>query len=198
MDTTIIILNGASSAGKTTIASSFQEIEATPFLYVSVDAFMHMLPQKWIGSQPEGIQLLPSQKIPNTPSIDIKLGPIAEKLFTGYRDCLLALFNAGNNVITDLILSREQDFQNLVDHFGELRAFLIGVYAPLEVLEVREIKRGEPRGLARGRFDAVYNKKIEYDLFIDTTQTSPRQAAERIQKLIMSTEPRALKSVKKL
>jgi chloramphenicol 3-O phosphotransferase len=186
MDPTLIILNGASSAGKTALANAFQKLEDTPFLYAGIDTFMHMLPDRWIGDHPDGIQLLPFQDGWGHWCIDVKFGPVAEKLLLGYRDSILALLKAGNNVITDVIISREQDLKAIVDAFGELRTFLVAVYAPLEVLEGREMQRGEPKGLSRGRYEAVYSQKIKYDLLIDTTTATPQQGAEQIQRLIRS------------
>jgi chloramphenicol 3-O phosphotransferase len=42
----VVILNGASSAGKTSIAKALQSVSAYPFLRLSVDDFLNMLPER--------------------------------------------------------------------------------------------------------------------------------------------------------
>ncbi|GHD58475.1 hypothetical protein GCM10017083_41490 [Thalassobaculum fulvum] len=40
----IVLLNGAGSAGKSSIARALQAIAATPLLHMQMDAFLEMLP----------------------------------------------------------------------------------------------------------------------------------------------------------
>ena len=57
---------------------------------------------------------------------------------------------------------------------------LVGLFAPLDVLEQRERDRGDREpGLARWQFDRVH-RGLTYDLEIDTVQTTPLEAAHRI------------------
>lgn len=41
---TLIVLNGGSSAGKTTLAEAFQDIATEPWLLIGIDAFYRSLP----------------------------------------------------------------------------------------------------------------------------------------------------------
>jgi len=49
----IIILNGAGSAGKSSIAKALRAITAEPFLYVAMDAFLDMLPETYLNHHDE-------------------------------------------------------------------------------------------------------------------------------------------------
>ena len=49
---TIIMLNGTTSAGKTSIISVLHKILDEPYLHAGIDAFFHMLPPRYLwGSQ---------------------------------------------------------------------------------------------------------------------------------------------------
>ena len=47
----IIFLNGTSSSGKTSIAKELQQILKEPYLLVSIDNFISMLPQKYLNGE---------------------------------------------------------------------------------------------------------------------------------------------------
>jgi chloramphenicol 3-O phosphotransferase len=71
------------------------------------------------------------------------------------------------------------DYQALLAGFT---LHLVGVFAPLDVLEARERARGDRLiGLARGQYDRVHRGKT-YDLEIDTSTATPAECAERIKR----------------
>ena len=49
----VIVLNGASSAGKTTLGRALQERLAEPFMLLGLDTCFQMAPDRWAGG-PEG------------------------------------------------------------------------------------------------------------------------------------------------
>lgn len=66
------------------------------------------------------------------------------------------------------------------DELGGLEWLLVGVLAPLPVLEERERLRGNRiAGEARAQVDAVH-AGIEYDLTVDTASQSPEECARVI------------------
>jgi chloramphenicol 3-O phosphotransferase len=54
---TIIILNGTSSAGKTSILTALQSILAEPYLHAGLDTFCKMLPLRYLWG-PEWAEVL--------------------------------------------------------------------------------------------------------------------------------------------
>jgi chloramphenicol 3-O phosphotransferase len=57
---------------------------------------------------------------------------------------------------------------------------MVGVFAPLAVLEERErLRKDRILGLARWQFDRVH-QGIDYDLAVDTSVESPESCAVRI------------------
>jgi chloramphenicol 3-O phosphotransferase len=186
---TLIFLDGAPSAGKTTIATALQEILAPPYAYVSIDHFLRMLPNK--GFCKDGLVLVQSIDSSGSTCLEVEWGETIDKLLLGYVEALLGMAAVGNSIITDVILSRPEDIRVLAKTFQFLRAYLIQIYAPLEVLEKREKRRNEPQGLARGRFEQVYAKRKSYDLRIDTSIATPEQAAQKIKTFISHHDPKA-------
>jgi chloramphenicol 3-O phosphotransferase len=56
----------------------------------------------------------------------------------------------------------------------------VGLFAPLHILEARELARGDRDiGLARWQYDRVH-RNIAYDLEIDTSVLTPSQCAQLI------------------
>jgi chloramphenicol 3-O phosphotransferase len=68
-------------------------------------------------------------------------------------------------------------YKNLLSAFD---LFLVGVFAPLDVLEARERERGDRLiGLARWQYDRVH-KGVPYDLEVDTSHATPLECAALI------------------
>jgi chloramphenicol 3-O phosphotransferase len=173
----IVILNGVGSAGKGSIARSLQSITTAPFLHVEMDAFIDMLPAATFG-HPEGLTFERIEQ-DGKPSVVIKTGFVAKRALRGMRYAIAAMAGQGNNLIVDeVMLGRsEPDYAVLL---ADYVIFLVGVFAPLEVLEARERQRGDRLiGLARWQFDRVH-KDLTYDLEIDTTTATPLECAQMI------------------
>lgn len=191
----VIILDGCSSSGKTSTALALQKILEPPYLYVSLDEMMRTLPAQLIelvsasslsNHDVRGIRFIQQKDEEGKPSISVHLGPYGEKMIYGFINTIKGLVEAGNNVICDTIITDLKWYDLLKKTLQGFSITFIGLYAPLEVLELREINRREPLGLARGRFKAVYQETKKYDLFIDTSQVSIKEAAEQIKTFIIA------------
>ena len=170
----IVLLNGAGSAGKGSIAKALQTITAEPFLHVEMDAFLAMLPERCIGD-PDGITF-ETVREDGKPVVVIRTGPVADRAFRGMRHAVAAMAAAGNNLIVDEVMLRGQmaEYETLLAPFA---LFRVGVFAPLDVLEARERERGDRMiGLARWQFDRVHNGQ-KYDLELDTGSATPMACA---------------------
>jgi chloramphenicol 3-O phosphotransferase len=173
----IIFLNGVGSVGKTSIAKALQTILEEAYLHVSIDQFIDMLPEKYIGN-PNGIFFEPLQNA-NHPTVKVNTGEVGNKLMKGMRLSIASLATQGNNLIIDeVILGDEMDeYTKLLSNF---KVFYVGIFAPLSVIEDRERNRKDRTiGLARWQYDIVH-KNITYDLQIDTTELSATDAAKLI------------------
>jgi chloramphenicol 3-O phosphotransferase len=176
----IVLLNGVGSAGKGSIAKALQAITREPFLHVQMDAFLDMLPEASWG-QPDWITFETIDE-GGKPAVVITSGPAAERVMRGMRHAIAAMAAQGNNLIVDEVLlgSEKAEYPQLLSAFD---LFLVGVFAPLEVLEARERQRGDRMiGLARWQYDRVH-KGLTYDLEVDTSRATPQECASLIKQI---------------
>ena len=177
MTSRIIILNGAGSAGKSSIARALRDITIEPFLHVAMDDFLAMLPPAY-WDRADGI-VFDTVTQDGKPAIAIKTGKVAARALSGMRRAVAALAAEGNNLIVDDVMlgSEMAEYRTLLASFD---VSFIGVFAPLSLLEERESRRGDRMiGLARWQYDRVHAGRT-YDLEIDTSAATAEACAHRI------------------
>ena len=174
----VVVLNGVGSVGKSSTARAFQKISTQPFLHVTMDAFLDMLPEAMFG-HPDGL-VFETSLDRGKPSVIIRSGPVVERAMRGMRHAIAAMAAQGNNLIVDDVLigeGRDREYRALLSK-TDIR--FVGLFAPLDVLEARERARGDRKiGLARWQYDRVH-RNMTYDLEIDTTRTTPLENAQQI------------------
>ncbi len=145
--TGIVLLNGVGSVGKSSIAKALQKITTEPFLHVEMDTFLKMLPDTY-QNHPDGLSFETTIEGGKS-SVFVRTGAVAERAFSGMRRAIAAMATAGNNLIVDEVIfgSVSTEYGNALSEYRMLlapfRLYLVGVYAPLEILEDRERRRGD-------------------------------------------------------
>lgn len=160
----LILLNGASSAGKTTLCRALRDALPVPFLHFSLDLFM-----------------FEADVLPRTPDGRVRdWEGIRPQVFSGFNRCLPALLDAGNNLVVDYIIETPQmwaEFQRCLEGHDVL---LVGLHCPLDELERREQARGD-RGTGDARRDAeTVHTFTAYDLELDCLMPLSQQVAQVI------------------
>ena len=178
MTARVILLNGTSSIGKSSVAKALQAIASRPMLHVQMDAFLDMLQAAMFGN-PEGY-VFETTLEDGKQVTAIHSGPVLEAAMRGMRGAVAAMAEAGNDLVVDEVL---WDPEALADYRRRLAPFdfrTVGLFAPLEVIEQRERQRGDRTlGLARWQHDKVHAGKL-YDLELDASAAPPDQLAARI------------------
>lgn len=175
----IVLLNGNGSAGKTSIAKALQKIAAEPFLHVSMDVFIDMMPASMFET-PDGLVFRKLEE-DGKPVIEIVTGPAAHRVFYAMRFAMAALARKGNNLIVDDVLL-DGDAAEYAEAFQGLTVHWVGVFAPLDVLEERERARGD-RDIGLSRWLARHvHKGMTYDLELDTSRLGPDECAQQIKR----------------
>lgn len=179
---TIIILNGTSSSGKTSIVHELQKCLAEPYLEAGLDKFLWMLPGRCL-SRPEWDEVL---------GLATKAGPLGLRLVSGMHQAIAALAAAGNHVIADHVLVEPTWWGECAALFADLPAYLIGVHCPLPILEAREMARqNRTLGQAKAQFERVHAGAI-YDFEVDTGLYSAAECAWQIKQFMADhTRPEA-------
>ena len=177
MSGTVILLNGAGSAGKSSLSRALQDVLAGPWLHVALDSFLQMFPDRY-WDNPDGF-LNRDEIDEGKPQITLEIGPAGHDLLKAMRLSVAAMAGAGNDLIVDDVIL-DGGIGKYEALLAGIRFYKVGVFAPLPVLEDREIKQGDRAiGLARWQFSRVH-AGAHYDLEVDTSRDDPAGCAERI------------------
>lgn len=184
----IILLNGPSSSGKSTLANMLQEKFQEPFLHIGIDKMIGMMPSSinnWEGGESEqGFWWKQSVDPDGHPIFEIQLGPYAKKMSDTYKEVVVALARNGHNVIVDEVAFGNEALIAWREKLKEFRTIYIGVESSLPTLEERERARGDRIiGSARHQYYTVH-QNIIYDLSVDTEKESSEACAEKIIKFV--------------
>ena len=187
---TIILLNGTSSAGKTSLIKALQQVLDEPYLNAGIDKFLWMLPPRYL-EQPLWSEVFqytwPADGSPT--GLTITAGPLSHRLMSGMHQAIAVLAATGNNVLADHVLLERRWLQECAELFSDFRAFLVAVRCPLEVVEQREKERQDRTvGQARAYFHRVHAHSL-YDLEIDTSLGSPMDCALKIKGYLEHGQP---------
>jgi len=157
MNGNVIVLNGTSSSGKTTLARELQSQCSEVYLLCSLDAFWDMTPY----SIPAGSNNFPNMKLALAKSVR-------------------ALAETGHNVIVDVVFSGQKTYIELTKELDGLNFKIVKVECPLDELAKREIARGDREiGLAKMQYENIHEGVI-YDLNVNTLVNSPEQCAQKV------------------
>ncbi len=180
----IILINGTSSSGKTSIVHALQDNLPEPYLEAGIDKFIFMMPERYL-ERPLWDDIL---------GLADKAGAAGHSLVRGMHRAIRALALAGTNVIVDHVLVEEAWARDCVDCFADLPAYLIGIQCPLEVLEERErSRRNRTLGQAKVQYPVIH-RYCCYDLEVDTSHLSPVECAQQIQGRL-AMPPQAIKKM---
>jgi chloramphenicol 3-O phosphotransferase len=165
MEPAAIVLHGPTSAGKSSLAKALQYTAPTPAFHVALDAFVTMSRRRDMRSPEEQRQAYHLH---------------CENL----RATLARLVATPFEIVVDLVLRDETELQDTLRVLSSRSTYLVGVQAPLEVLEERERLRDDrASGMAREQ-TAHPAFRRNYDLVIDTSRQSPEQGAIAIRSFI--------------
>lgn len=172
MTAQVIVLNGGSSSGKSSIARSLQAVLAEPWLTYSIDDFIRALPPKMLTAD-SGIQFATDGTV--------TVGADFHTLEAAWMTGIAAMARAGARVvIDDVFLGGVSSQQRWQQALGDLYVFWVGVRCKSEVAERRERQRGDrTEGMAAKQADIVH-RGVRYDLDVHTTDTSPEDCARII------------------
>jgi chloramphenicol 3-O phosphotransferase len=168
----LLLLNGASSAGKTVLCKKLQEVLQEPYIHLEEDRFVF-----------------------NTYHHRFLEGELAAEIFNktmlGYYRSLRAFLSAGHNVLADTGFYTPHLLNQCVGELKNETVWLIGVHCSIDELERREKARGDREmGLARAQEATIHNS-VTYDIEVDTSVQSAEECA-----LTITSKMKALESPK--
>lgn len=189
---TVIILNGPSVSGKSSIQKEFQKLmmpnawfklgldnlfdspmpEITP---ENLSFWQHKNAIRWVETTKDAT---------DNPIVTLLVGSEGEKVALAMNSAIAAYAANGCNVIVDYIAYKPEWLSDLEKKLKEFKTYYVAVQIPLEVLEQREVSRGtSPRGHARSHYATVYGTK-KYDLTVHTDSMSAAEIAQEIKQMV--------------
>lgn len=190
----LILLNGTSSAGKSTLAKQLQAILPQPYLHTGLDHFLAAAPwsrlmvyaDSTVQTDAEG-WFLPFRDgaLIGAP----RLGALAYQLLDGMYAAFATLATAGINLIVDDVIYDPQVLQAAVSRLADLPVFFVGLHCPVEEAKRRELARGDRAPGGAAIFHDLVHRHGVYDLELDTAQLSPAECVEQIQAALQRQHP---------
>lgn len=189
----IILLNGSSSAGKSSVAKAIQYLSDVSWLHIGIDTFIDMIPRKFL----DHYFSFEESSNDRGPLVNIKEYPLGHEFFVNTPSVVAALANITQYVIVDEVITDAPTLTSYAQHLTNHKVYFIGVLCSLEVMQEREYLRGNRAiGLANGYIDRVHWAKEYYDLEVDTTHTSSFNVACEILQFVEKTlEPKGFRSI---
>lgn len=168
----VILLNGTSSSGKTSIAEQLLLILDPPHFHMSVDVINGMRAKaKTLAMDP------------------VELSDMLRRTRAGFHRAVAGMAQAGNDVVADYVFSESWRLLDCLAVFAGLEVFFVGVRCDPDELERREHVRGDrDHGLAAAQLQSVHKHGI-YDIEIDTTSAGPHDCAVMIRDCLATGEP---------
>jgi len=175
----IVLMNGTSSAGKTSISIELMNQKEILFHHLSIDDFLISY-NEFIDNKFSNIQ--PIREIDDQTVANILFDPI----ISVYYSTIKLFSELGLNVIVDTVIDNDRWFNMCLDLFNDSPTLFIGVKCSREELKRREqMREDRVNGLANSQYDKVYcfNK---YDLEVNTEEMNSTECARKILRYIES------------
>jgi chloramphenicol 3-O phosphotransferase len=170
----VIVLNGGSSAGKSSLATALQRRLQGTWLTFGVDDLIRAM-----SYGPNDTEAAGSIEFGSDGSVVV--GETFRKAEASWYQGLAAIARAGTGVIIDeVFLDGAVSQSRLRTALEGLAVLWVGVRCQSAVAEARERQRGDRiRGMAQNQAERVH-EGVMYDMVVETTDTSSAECAEAI------------------
>jgi chloramphenicol 3-O phosphotransferase len=161
----LIVLNGASSCGKTSLCRELQRLLPEPYMGLEEDAIVFGTFDRRFSNWSIGDEFF-------------------TRTMLGYYRSLAAFLSAGHCAIADTGFYTKELLALFAREVQGLNVWMVGVHCSVPELERREKVRGDrPVGLAKAQSQTIHAHAI-YDLEVDTSATSLAECAQAIKELL--------------
>lgn len=159
----VVLLNGASSSGKSTLARQLLADFDTPWFHMGVDMFGAMRAER------------------QTHDLDAdRLSDVLRRTRAGFHRAVRGMALAGNNIVMDHVLSEPWRLPDLLTVMVDVDVVFVGVHCDANDLTHREAARGDRvAGTAVAQIEAVHQHRL-YDVEVNTSEETVEACAARI------------------
>lgn len=196
----LIVLNGTSSSGKTSIARALQEQWPVPLLYLALDTAIGMMPVQYTGAgtmASSGFALIDRVGDGDGVIVEYVVGPHGKALNRHLGAFAASLCADGYDVVLDHVIVDDDTMIDLAAYTVAESVYLVAVACDRSVAEARERARSDRMiGLVAGQVAKVHTGLREYDLLVDSSRSSSIDLAHFIISLVESGPPDAMRRIK--
>jgi chloramphenicol 3-O phosphotransferase len=165
----VLLLNGASSSGKSTIARQLLVDFEIPWFHMGVDMFGAMRAERSTYElDPDGVR------------------DVLRRTRAGFHRAAAGMAHAGNNIVVDHVLSEPWRLDDLLTVMVGLDVVFVGVHCSIADLQKRETHRGDRTvgsavdQVAKVHSHGIYD--IEVNTSVDTAETCSAQIRRHLQR----------------
>jgi chloramphenicol 3-O phosphotransferase len=159
----VILLNGVTSSGKSTLARQLLLDLETPWFHMGVDAFGAMRAEH------------------RTRELDAAgVADVLRRTRAGFHRAVAGMAHAGNDIVMDHVLSEPWRLDDLLTVMLDIDVVFVGVHCSLDELTRRERLRGDRMiGGAADQIGRVHSHH-DYDVEVDTSVDTAAACSARI------------------
>lgn len=163
----VVLLNGVSSSGKTTIARQLLDDFETPWFHMAGDMFGAMRSER------------------RTHELDAAdIAAVLRRTRAGFHRAVAGMVKVGNNIVMDHVLSEPWRLQDMLAVMDGIDVVFVGVHCSAEALRRREQLRGDrPMGTAINQVAATHAHNT-YDVEVDTSTTTVEACSATIKTFV--------------
>jgi chloramphenicol 3-O phosphotransferase len=174
MPVEVIVLNGGSSSGKSSIVACLQAQLDGTWLALGVDDLIRALSHGPLDTSAGGTLEI-------TPEGSVVVGDAFRSAELAWYRGLAAMASAGTGLIVDeVFLGGGVSQDRLRAAFSDLSVLWVGVRCDAAVAEARELQRGDRIiGQARDQAERVH-LGVRYDVVVDTDDVPPSESARSL------------------
>jgi chloramphenicol 3-O phosphotransferase len=172
----VILLNGVSSAGKSSLTAALQDRLPAPYIRMGIDDFIfERSPVRWFGAE-EGLRFMPR----DDGLVDVVYGAETMRLHRAFHRSVRICVAEGLRVVVDEVILTRDLLDDWVEVLAGTDAYFVGVHCSAEELTFREAaRRDRTRGTSLAQIEKVHAHGV-YDLEIDSTAASTSALAGQV------------------
>lgn len=200
----VIILNGSSSAGKTSITAEFKELAKECYYHLRMDTVHSMLPRRYLvyrdhyDINPKYPKLSEEGKkgLYFNTNMTCQYGEYGKNICNDMIDIIQLLASNERNLIVDYVLFGLEDIKVISQKLQNFDTYMIRVHCEPEELRRREKQRDDRLAGSAEATQKLIDTKYN-DFVLNSTSKTPIELAQELYDFVNNNSPKVLKELLK-
>lgn len=185
----IIIVNGTSSSGKSSVCQTLHKLLGDGWLLFDTDNYLSMLGDKFLGLHPSNQQVCTPNDIcyakkHQDGTYEIVPGKLCSRLYSTIPNVINTIAKQGFNIIVDSFITTAEDLKIYKEELREYNILVVYLYASESVITQREEARADRLKGSAIHWLKTFDCQEKCDLNIDTGDLSVTEICDIIRQKI--------------